>query len=87
MVQSDDHVAQCGHAGFEFETKAAEIVALRFGHFDSKLESSIAAAIREAVDAEREECAKIADQLSNSVSDHEAGAAIGIADDIRARGK
>lgn len=45
----------------------------------------IAQAIREAVAEEREACAKLADKLSNSPSDHEAGAALAIAAAIRAR--
>lgn len=37
-----------------------------------------------AADAVVEECAKVADRLSDSASDHESGAALSIAEDIRA---
>ncbi len=37
--------------------------------------------------AEREECAKLCDELANSESDHEAGGAIRIQNAIRARGQ
>ena len=36
---------------------------------------------------EREACAKLCDELAQSSSDHEAGAALNIREEIRARGK
>lgn len=46
-----------------FVEKAAEIVALRFGHFDSILEAFIEGALTEAVAAERAACVEKLDAL------------------------
>jgi hypothetical protein len=43
-------------------------------------------AMREAVEAEREACAKVCDRYIDSSSDHEAGTAMNIQAAIRARG-
>jgi hypothetical protein len=43
--------------------------------------------VRRAVEAEREECAKLCDWYVDSSSDHEAGTAMNIQDAIRARGQ
>ena len=40
-----------------------------------------------AIQAEREECAKVCDPYVNSSSDHEAGTAMNLQDAIRARGQ
>jgi hypothetical protein len=44
-------------------------------------------AVEQAVLKEREACAKLCDELAESSSDHEAGAALNIRETIRARGE
>jgi hypothetical protein len=49
--------------------------------------SELEAAVKAAVLAEREACAKLCDEYARSGSDHEASAALNIQDAIRARGE
>ena len=49
--------------------------------------SELKAAVKAAVAAEREACAKVCDGYADSGSDHEAGAALNIQAAIRARGE
>ena len=49
--------------------------------------SELEAAVKAAIEAEREACAKLCDEYARSGSDHEAGAALNIQDAIRARGE
>jgi hypothetical protein len=49
--------------------------------------SELEAAVKAAIEAEREACAKLCDEYARSGSDHEASAALNIQDAIRARGE